>query len=158
MFHIPDEPTRKWVVQRGIWHVDDCLMFVSTWDPKGIITVPKISTIPVWLTLKGIPHQLYSKKGISWIASGIGAPMLTSKPWLDPILMGEVKIMVEVSWTGHFLKVLHLKMKVDQYQWFLLSTHGYLRCALSVDSLVTKQLDALVFLRSQAVRFLNSLQ
>ncbi|KAL0700572.1 hypothetical protein Bca4012_056694 [Brassica carinata] len=97
LFHIPDEPTRKWVVQRGIWHVDDCLMFVSTWDPKGTITVPEISTIPVWLTLKDIPHQLYSKKGISWIASGIGAPMLTSKPWLDPILMGEAKIMVEVK-------------------------------------------------------------
>uniref|UniRef100_M4EUW1 DUF4283 domain-containing protein n=1 Tax=Brassica campestris TaxID=3711 RepID=M4EUW1_BRACM len=97
LFHIPDEFTRKWVVQRGIWHVDDCIMFVSTWDPKGTITVPEISTIPVWLTLKDIPHQLYSKKGISWIASGIGAPMLTSKPWLDPILMGEAKILVEVK-------------------------------------------------------------
>ncbi|KAF8096243.1 hypothetical protein N665_0313s0015 [Sinapis alba] len=57
----------------------------------------KNEPIPVWLTLKDIPHQLYSKKGISWIASGIGAPMLTSRPWLDPILMGEAKILVEVK-------------------------------------------------------------
>lgn len=70
---------------------------ISTWDPKGTIIVCEISTIPVWFTLKHIPHQLYSKKGISWIASGIGAPMLTSKPWLDSILMGETKIMVEVK-------------------------------------------------------------
>lgn len=23
MFHIPHEPTRHWVIQRGIWHIDD---------------------------------------------------------------------------------------------------------------------------------------
>lgn len=80
LFHIPDEVTRKWVTQRGIWHVDDCILFVSAWNPAGTLALPEITTIPVWLTLKNIPHQLYSKKGISWIASGIGAPMLTSKP------------------------------------------------------------------------------
>ncbi|KAF3572181.1 hypothetical protein F2Q69_00063303 [Brassica cretica] len=83
LFHIPDEVTRKWVTQRGIWHVDDCILFVSAWNPAGTLALLEITTIPVWLTLKNIPHQLYSKKGISWIASGIGAPMLTSKPWLD---------------------------------------------------------------------------
>ncbi|KFK25946.1 hypothetical protein AALP_AA8G183400 [Arabis alpina] len=52
LFHIPDESTRKWVLHR----------------------------VPVWLTLKNIPYQVYSFKGIKWIASGIGEPMLTEKP------------------------------------------------------------------------------
>ncbi|ESQ38705.1 hypothetical protein EUTSA_v10029298mg, partial [Eutrema salsugineum] len=72
LFHIPDEATRKCILQRGLWHVDDCLMFVSA-------------------------CQLYSIKGIKWIASGIGEPMLTSRPWLDPTQMGEAKILVEVK-------------------------------------------------------------
>lgn len=97
LFHIPDEFTRRWIIQRGLWHVDDCLMFVSAWNPMGTIAIPEISTIPVWLTLKNIPNQLYSIKGISWIGSGLGAPMLTSKPWLDPTQIGEAKILVEVK-------------------------------------------------------------
>ncbi|KAJ4869971.1 hypothetical protein Rs2_48432 [Raphanus sativus] len=24
LFHIPDEASRKWVLQRGLWHIDDC--------------------------------------------------------------------------------------------------------------------------------------
>lgn len=28
MFHIPHEPNLHWVIQRGVWHIDDCLLFV----------------------------------------------------------------------------------------------------------------------------------
>ncbi|CAH2061477.1 unnamed protein product [Thlaspi arvense] len=40
---------------------------------------------------------LYSDWGISWIASGLGEPMLTNKPRLDPTQMGEAKLIVEVE-------------------------------------------------------------
>lgn len=72
-------------------------MFVSTWNPVGNIRIPEINTIPVWLTLRNIPSQLYSTKGISWIGSGLGALVLTSKLSLDPTQMGEAKILVEVK-------------------------------------------------------------
>ncbi|KFK24773.1 hypothetical protein AALP_AA8G022800 [Arabis alpina] len=97
LFHIPDESTRTWVLQRGLWHVDDCLMFVAPWTPEASLAIPEIRTIPVWVTLKKIPNILYSIPGISHIASGLGAPMATHKPRLDPILMGEAKILVEVE-------------------------------------------------------------
>lgn len=97
LFHIPDDATRKFVIQRGIWHIDDCLVFVSAWSPAETITLPEIKTITLWLLLKNIPNHLYSFEGIKWIASGIGEPMLTYKPWLDPTLMGEAKILVEVK-------------------------------------------------------------
>ncbi|XP_019086014.1 PREDICTED: uncharacterized protein LOC109126739, partial [Camelina sativa] len=61
-----------------------------------------ISTIPVWVTLKKIPNSLYSIPGISHIASGLGAPMATYKPRLDPSLMGEAKILVEVELSKAF--------------------------------------------------------
>ncbi|CAN6857755.1 unnamed protein product, partial [Brassica oleracea] len=92
-----EDGTSKFVLQRGFWHVDDCLMFVSSWTPTKTIFLPEISTIPIWLTLKNIPNQLYSLEGIKWIASGIGEPMLTFKPWPDPTLMGEAKILVEIK-------------------------------------------------------------
>ncbi|CAE5994066.1 unnamed protein product [Arabidopsis arenosa] len=109
LFHILDEATRCWILQRALWHVDDCLMFVSAWSPVANFAVPEITTIPAWLTLKNIPNQLYSFKGIKWIASGIGEPMLTSRPWLDPTQMGEANILVEVKLDKPFPQRVALK-------------------------------------------------
>ena len=47
MFHIPHDSTRQWVVERGVWHVDDYLIFVSPWKPVNSLKVPEVSTIPV---------------------------------------------------------------------------------------------------------------
>ncbi|XP_056863522.1 uncharacterized protein LOC108853777 isoform X2 [Raphanus sativus] len=102
LFHIPDASTRTWVLQRGLWHVDNCLMFVAPWTPSTSLVVPEIKTIPVWVTLKKIPIILYSIPGISHIASGLCAPMATYKPRLDPILMNEAKILVEVELSKGF--------------------------------------------------------
>ncbi|CAF2045703.1 unnamed protein product [Brassica napus] len=35
-----EDGTPKFVIQRGVWHVDDCLMFVSAWTPTKTITLP----------------------------------------------------------------------------------------------------------------------
>ncbi|KAF2596121.1 hypothetical protein F2Q68_00011565 [Brassica cretica] len=88
MFHIPHQPTRHWVIQRGVWHIDDCLLFVLPWTPEGSFNIPEISTLPVWANLKNVPDCCYSRLGISHVASGLGEPILTHKPRLDPTSMG----------------------------------------------------------------------
>ncbi|CAN7136746.1 unnamed protein product [Brassica rapa subsp. narinosa] len=88
--------------KRGMWHIDDCLMVVALWTPEATLAIPEIKTIPIWVTLKKIPNILYSIPGISHIASGLGAPMATHKPRLDPIHMGEAKILVEVELSKAF--------------------------------------------------------
>ncbi|CAN6857088.1 unnamed protein product [Brassica oleracea] len=103
--------TRNWVISRGIWYLDDCLMFVSAWNPSETISLPEIKTILIWLTLKNIPFQPYSTEGFGWIASGIGEPMLTSTPWLDPTSIGEAKILVEVKLDRLFPKRVALQDK-----------------------------------------------
>ncbi|XP_013713679.2 putative GPI-anchored protein pfl2 [Brassica napus] len=119
-----DVSTRSWILQRGLWHLDDCLMFVAPWSPAASLSLPEISTIPVWVTLKNIPSRLYSNPGISRIASALGAPMLTNKPRLDPTLMGETKILVEVELDKQFPQKIALNDKrgtislVDvEYSW-----------------------------------------
>ncbi|KAJ4882489.1 Uncharacterized protein Rs2_32582 [Raphanus sativus] len=97
IFHIPDENTRKWVLERGLWHVDDSLMFVAAWNSNESLSLPEITSIPLWVTLKNIPAQLYSIFALEWIASGLGEPMLSHRPWLDPTMLGEAKVLVEIE-------------------------------------------------------------
>ncbi|ESQ33563.1 hypothetical protein EUTSA_v10009948mg [Eutrema salsugineum] len=81
--------------------------------PAATISIPEITTVPVWLTLNNIPDQLYSILGIKWIASGIREPMLTEKPWLDPTQMGKAKILVEVKLDRPFPKRVALTNESD---------------------------------------------
>ena len=94
-----------------MWHVDDCLLFVAPWSPVNSFKTPEISTLPVWVTLKNIPDSCFSRLGISHIASGLGEPMLTHKPRLDPTNMGEAKILVEVELDKPFPKLIALDDK-----------------------------------------------
>lgn len=105
LFH--HKETRQWIIQRCVWHVDDCLMFVAPWNQVGSLKLPKISIIPAWMTLKNIPTSCYSRLEISHIASGLGEPMLTQKLKLDPFTIGEVKILVEMELNKNFPKRLH---------------------------------------------------
>ncbi|RID72033.1 hypothetical protein BRARA_C03941 [Brassica rapa] len=99
-----EDGTPKFVLQRSLWHVDDCIMFVAPWTSSDSLTLPEITSIPLWVSLKNIPSTLYSILGIEWIASGLGEPMLSYKPWLDPTMLGEAKIMVEVELDKPFPK------------------------------------------------------
>ncbi|CAD5318295.1 unnamed protein product [Arabidopsis thaliana] len=74
----------------------------APWSTADTFDLPEISTIPVWVTLKNIPNRLYSIPGISHIASGLGTPMATYKPRLDPSLMSEANILVEVELSKAF--------------------------------------------------------
>uniref|UniRef100_M4DB65 CCHC-type domain-containing protein n=1 Tax=Brassica campestris TaxID=3711 RepID=M4DB65_BRACM len=111
MFHIPHEPTRHWVIQRGIWHIDDCLLFVLPWTPEDSFKMTEISTLPLWVNLKNIPDCCYSRLGISHVASGLGEPILTHKPRLDPTTMGEAKVLVEMELDRDFPKIIALDDK-----------------------------------------------
>ena len=123
--------TRKWVIQRGVWHVDDCLLFVAPWNHVDSFKTPEISTVPVWVTLKNIPDSCFSRLGISHIASGLGEHMLAHKPRLDPINMGEAKILIEVELDKPFPKLIALHDKQGniffvevEYSWILVLVKG----------------------------------
>lgn len=56
MFHITHKPIRQWIIHRGVWHIDDSLLFLLLWIPKCSFKIPEIFTLPVWTTLKNIPN------------------------------------------------------------------------------------------------------
>ncbi|XP_048611693.1 uncharacterized protein LOC106393315 [Brassica napus] len=113
MFHIPHQPTRQWIIQRGVWHIDNFLLFVLPYTSEGSFKIPEVSTLLVWVTLKDIPDCCYSRLGISHVASGLGEPILTHKHRLDPTNMGEAKVLVEMELDKDFPKLIALDDKQD---------------------------------------------
>lgn len=111
MFHITHKPIRQWIIQREVWHIDDCLFFLLLWISKGSFKIPEISTLPVWATLNSIPDCCYSRLGISHVVSGFGELILTHKSRLDPTSMGEAKALVEMELDKDFPKLISLDDK-----------------------------------------------
>lgn len=73
----------------------EIVLFVAVCSPATTLSLHEIFTVPIWVTLKNIPNKLYSRLEINQIALGLGEPMLTNKPLLDPTFMDKTKIMVE---------------------------------------------------------------
>ena len=144
-FHVPHKETSHWIIQRTVWHVDDCLMFVAPWNQVGTLKIPKISTVPAWVTLKNIPTYCYSRLGIFHIASKLGDPMLTRKQTLDPFKIGEAKILVEIELDKNFPKQIALDDKLGNIFLDDVITLGFHRFVKDMEVWVTKQ--KYVFLR-----------
>ena len=85
--------------------------FVALSSHVNSLKIPEISTLPVWVNLKNIPDSCFYRLGISHIAFGLGDPLLTHIPRLDPTIMGEAKIFVEVELDKPFPKRIALDDK-----------------------------------------------
>ncbi|XP_010541224.1 PREDICTED: uncharacterized protein LOC104814739 [Tarenaya hassleriana] len=88
---IPDLATREWVLEVGLWRVADVMFTLVEWTLVSSLRKPALSSAPIWITLRNIPADMYSLKGISYIASD------TEKMRLDPLTIGEARIKVEVQ-------------------------------------------------------------
>nr|VDD49900.1 unnamed protein product [Brassica oleracea] len=64
LFHIPDANTRAWVLQRSLWHVDECLLFVAPSTEEATLAMPEISSVPLWVTLKKHPKSSVFSFGV----------------------------------------------------------------------------------------------
>ncbi|XP_010541166.1 PREDICTED: uncharacterized protein LOC104814690 [Tarenaya hassleriana] len=70
---------------------------VAEWSTTATFRKTMLTSAPIWVNLTNIPAELYSLKGLSYIASGIGEPLHTDKMRLDPLTVGEAKVKVEVQ-------------------------------------------------------------
>lgn len=60
-----------------MWNIADIAMVVSKWAPESEKEKEEteIKTIPMWITMKNLPHKMFSQKGLGFIASAVGQPV-----------------------------------------------------------------------------------
>ncbi|CDY26354.1 BnaA03g60300D [Brassica napus] len=93
----------------GYWQVDRCAFSVYPWSADGNLAAQELLFAPTWAVLKNVPPQLYSLKGISVVASGIGEPLHTENSRLDPYHFGDTKVKVEIDLAHTPLEVVEVR-------------------------------------------------
>ncbi|KAG5396341.1 hypothetical protein IGI04_018155 [Brassica rapa subsp. trilocularis] len=79
MVRIPNEYIRKKVLEKRIWYVGTAMFQVTPWSSRGSVSAVDIGSIPLWAHLNGLPLDLRTLEGLSFVAGLIGEPKETDE-------------------------------------------------------------------------------
>ncbi|KAK8612606.1 hypothetical protein V6N13_092717 [Hibiscus sabdariffa] len=75
VFSFANITVRDWVLENGPWHIQHKLLILRKWEPNLKKLDFDLERMPIWVQFFNVPLELYSKLGLSYIASVIGLPL-----------------------------------------------------------------------------------
>ena len=85
------------MLEEGPWHIQNQPLIVRKWVPALAELEFNMAKLPLWIHLHKVPLELFTQKGLSYIASGIGSPMYMDKITASQQRLSFAKICVEVE-------------------------------------------------------------
>ncbi|XVE62457.1 hypothetical protein DITRI_Ditri06bG0119600 [Diplodiscus trichospermus] len=60
-------------LEEGPWHIQNQPLILRKWEPRMTKLQFDMSKIPIyWIQLENVPLELFTRKGLSYIASAVG--------------------------------------------------------------------------------------
>ncbi|KAK8631504.1 hypothetical protein V6N13_028289 [Hibiscus sabdariffa] len=110
VFSFVNVSARDWVLENGPWHIQHKPLVLRKWEPN----LPKLdfdlACMPVWIQLFNVPLELFSRRGLSYIASGIGKPLYMDSVTASRERLEFAKVCVEVAAGARIPRVIPVKM------------------------------------------------
>ncbi|KAB5531494.1 hypothetical protein DKX38_018164 [Salix brachista] len=125
LFRLRDEEAVQEVLDRGPWMFGGKSLVLQQWHPHFKFDKNQITTIPVWLRLRGLPFPLWTKAGLSLVASMVGRPLSCDESTFSCKRLEYARVCVEVDAAHPFVHNFELvipqssgTVKVDvEYEW-----------------------------------------
>ncbi|XP_038993244.1 uncharacterized protein LOC120116935 [Hibiscus syriacus] len=90
-------PPEVKVLDNGPWHVQNKPLVLRNWVPGMQKLSFDLSFMPIWIQLYNVPLELYSRKGLSYIASALGNPLFMDSVTASKNRLEFAKVCVEVE-------------------------------------------------------------
>nr|TKR98217.1 hypothetical protein D5086_0000205770 [Populus alba] len=97
IFRFNTEDKMHAVLEKGPWMFGGKNIILQQWHPRFQFDKTKISTLPVWVRLHGLPFPLWSKQGLSLAASMVGRPLSCDELTYSCTRLEYARICVEVD-------------------------------------------------------------
>ncbi|GAV92379.1 DUF4283 domain-containing protein, partial [Cephalotus follicularis] len=75
LFKFSNSMSCEQVLSNGPWEVWGAYLALKRWEEGMSLCKDSFSSIPVWVKLSNIPAELWTRTGLSYIASAIGVPL-----------------------------------------------------------------------------------
>jgi hypothetical protein len=85
------------VLDKGPWMFGGKNIILQQWHPRYNFDKSKISTLPVWIRLHGLPFPLWSKQGLSLAASMVGRPLSCGELTYNCTRLEYARLCVEID-------------------------------------------------------------
>ncbi|GAV75655.1 DUF4283 domain-containing protein [Cephalotus follicularis] len=75
LFNFDNSAARDLVLSNGSWEVWGAYLVLRQWEEGMSLSKDSFSSILVWVKLYNIPAELWTKLGLSYVASALGVPL-----------------------------------------------------------------------------------
>ena len=144
--------TRERVLENGPWHIQNKPLIVRRWAPGMKSLEFDMTRLPVWIQLGNIPLELFTQKGISYIASAIGNPLYMDRITASQQRLAFAKVCVEIEVSMEMVRSIEVEVRngstvhvMVEYPWMPLKCsnccmfgHTDKTCAIKVVSNTVK--------------------
>jgi len=103
IFRFKTEDELHLVLEKGPWMFGGKNIILQQWHPRFQFDKNKITTLPVWVRLHGLPFPLWSKQGLSLAASMVGRPLSCDELTYNCTRLEYARLCVEIDATLPFV-------------------------------------------------------
>ncbi|GAV92184.1 DUF4283 domain-containing protein [Cephalotus follicularis] len=75
LFKFDNSATCDLVLSNGPWEVWGAYLALRRWEEGMSLSKDSFSSIPVWVKLANVPPELWTRPGLSYVASALGVPL-----------------------------------------------------------------------------------
>ncbi|KAJ6904461.1 hypothetical protein NC652_022467 [Populus alba x Populus x berolinensis] len=97
IFRFNTEDEMHIVLEKGPWMFGGKTIILQQWHPHFQFDKSKISTLPIWIRLHGLPFPLWSKQGLSLAASMVRRPLFCDELTYTCTRLEYARLCVEVD-------------------------------------------------------------
>ncbi|KAJ6672995.1 ZINC KNUCKLE CX2CX4HX4C-RELATED [Salix viminalis] len=97
IFRFKKEEQMLEILEKGPWLFGGKAIILQQWHPHFVFDKNKISKLPVWVRVFGLPFPLWSRKGLSLVASMIGKPLSCDEATFTCSRLDFARICVEID-------------------------------------------------------------
>ncbi|KAK2661863.1 hypothetical protein Ddye_000437 [Dipteronia dyeriana] len=114
-FKFSDDEACSNVLEAGPWLFTGRMLILKKWHPRLILTKDTYSKIPMWVKLFNIPHEYWTKDGLSYIASAVGKPLYVDSLTESMKRISFARVCIEIDATCDLVDSFDLFMGDDMY-------------------------------------------
>ncbi|KAJ6670092.1 GLYCINE-RICH CELL WALL STRUCTURAL PROTEIN 1.8-LIKE [Salix viminalis] len=103
IFRFKTEDQMLEILERGPWLFGSKAIILQQWHPHFVFDKSKISKLPVWIRLHGLPFPLWSRRGLSMVASMVGRPLACDEATFTGSRLDFARVCVEIDAMYHFV-------------------------------------------------------
>ncbi|KAE8682000.1 Pentatricopeptide repeat-containing protein [Hibiscus syriacus] len=98
-------------VKNGHWHIQNKPLVLRKWEPNLRKLDFDLKRMPVWVQLYNVPLELFSRVGLSYIASAVGNPLYMDYVTASKERLEFAKVCVEVEAGEVIHEVIHVVLR-----------------------------------------------